>query len=260
MLEEKAIERIEAAYRAQGNRVFQIKMDEGIFVVKGQRPSKDPLRYWIIRFFAKMIRNVVLRPTPQQGGDATQRIEVKRLDELRRANVRVPECVHVGADYIVLKYLSGQMLDSRLHGPGQDASQVFELGLKAIIDVHRKNQSLGQPFARNMMIDGERIHFIDFEEDLVAVMTLEQQQARDLILFMLSCVWHREDLWPQWHMIWHKEFKALDSSVKEEVLSAIKTIKPFRFLPGGRKVLGRDLSAIKLCAIFLDRYGLGEMG
>jgi len=64
----------------------------------------------------------------------------------------------------------------------------FKICLNGIKQVHLKKQYLSQGFVRNIVKikDSEEVGFIDFEDDPIQVLSLEQAQARDLLLFVNS--------------------------------------------------------------------------
>jgi tRNA A-37 threonylcarbamoyl transferase component Bud32 len=59
-------------------------------------------------------------------------------------------------------------------------------GTRALVQVHRSGAYLGQAVARNIVLTGSGVGFIDFEEDPLEVMSLGEAQARDWLLFSSS--------------------------------------------------------------------------
>ncbi len=126
-----------------------------------------------------------LRPPPHRAGPQALATEARRLRELRGQGVRVPRLLDDSDGALRLGDL-GPTLASRLRAAGGDPVAMDALSLaaiRAIVDVHRRGAYLGQALPRNLTLDGNGVGFLDFEEDPLEVMTLEQAQARDWVLF-----------------------------------------------------------------------------
>lgn len=124
-----------------------------------------------------------LRPPPHRGGDGARLIEARRLAELRSQDVNVPKVIGQGRAALVLSD-NGRSLSSCLREADETARDALVArALAAIAEGHRHGAYFGQPLPRNMTYDGREIGFIDFEEDPLEVMDLEQAQARDWLMF-----------------------------------------------------------------------------
>lgn len=136
----------------------------------------------------------VLRPPPHQGGDVAKRIEKRRLDELRGLEVRVPEVLGEGRTMLVLSEL-GSSLSSALKRAVDvaTADRLLEQARAALADVHRRGGYIGQPLPRNMTVSDDGIGFLDFEEDPREVMSLEEAQVRDWLVFAHGVAGYRRD-------------------------------------------------------------------
>src|SRR5690606_20235183 len=80
----------------------------------------------------------------------------------------------------------GRTLAAQLRETAGDAAATDALAraaVSAIAAAHARGAYLGQPLPRNMTFGADGIGFLDFEEDPLEVMTLEQAQARDWVLF-----------------------------------------------------------------------------
>ncbi len=60
----------------------------------------------------------------------------------------------------------------------------WQRGLRTLVDVHARDQYLSQAFARNFIAVGDMLVMIDFEDDPLEVMTLDQAQARDWLAYL----------------------------------------------------------------------------
>ncbi|WP_242108131.1 serine/threonine protein phosphatase [Luteimonas aquatica] len=127
-----------------------------------------------------------LRPPPHRGGGQAKRIEARRLRELQAQGVPVPALLDEDAATLRLGDL-GPSLASRLREAGGDPARqdaLVRAAIAAIGAAHRRGAYFGQPVPRNIAVaDDGRVGFLDFEEDPLEVMTLEQAQARDWVLF-----------------------------------------------------------------------------
>jgi len=154
----------------------------GSVIVKGQRPARSAWRYGVLNGFARMARLPLMRAAPAHGGARAQRIEVLRLRRLAEAGVAVPRVLHVEQDFFVQSWLGDRRLDGLLR---RDAALVWwQRGMRTLVDVHVRGQYLSQAFARNFIAVGETLAMIDFEDDPLEVMTLEQAQARDWLAYL----------------------------------------------------------------------------
>ncbi len=132
---------------------------------------------------ARLFHLEALRPPPHRGGEAARDIEARRIAELHAQAVNVPQVLGTGRAALVLSD-NGRSLASCLREAdeaGRDA--LVRHALAAIAASHARGAYFGQPLPRNMTFDGERIGFIDFEEDPLEVMDLAQAQARDWLMF-----------------------------------------------------------------------------
>lgn len=159
-------------------------------VIDGQRAwlkqygeGSRALALGALNFVSRRFGLDALRPPPHRGGDAARAIEARRLAELQAQDVNVPQVIGSGRAALVLSD-NGRSLAACLReadDAGRDA--LVRLALATIAEAHRHGAYFGQPLPRNMTYDGQAIGFIDFEEDPLEVMDLEQAQARDWLMF-----------------------------------------------------------------------------
>jgi hypothetical protein len=232
--------------------VCKVETSQGNFIVKGQRAYKTHWRYWTIKFLALLISNPVLRPIPQLGGKHSQAIEARRLQELKASGVNVPAFRYETQNFIVMDQIEGVMLEPLFSGSSERATEAFELGLQAICDAHQKGQFLGQPFAKNMLVSGGKLFFVDFEEDPSQHMALAQCQARDLLLFIFSAVPLRQDLWAEWRAIWRRKLVGSSDLIRDFFAQEKKRKWIRNTVRIDQKLLGRDFYRIILAKNFLD--------
>lgn len=154
----------------------------GSVVVKGQRAPRSPWRYRLLNGFARLAGLPLLKAAPAHGGARAQAIEVERLRLLAAAGVPVPRLLHVEDEFFVQSWLGGERLDHLLTREG--ALVWWQRGLRTLVDVHARHQYLSQAFARNFIAVGDGLAMIDFEDDPLEAMTLEQAQARDWLAYL----------------------------------------------------------------------------
>ncbi|WP_349984954.1 serine/threonine protein phosphatase [Stenotrophomonas sp. WHRI 8082] len=137
----------------------------------------------LLNFIANRFHLDALRPPPHRGGDAAARTEARRLGELQAQGVNVPAVLGTGHAALVLGD-NGSSFNTCLreaNDAGRD--RLVAAAMQAMADAHAQGAYFGQPLPRNLTWDGERVGFIDFEEDPLEVMDLAQAQARDWLMF-----------------------------------------------------------------------------
>lgn len=152
--------------------------------VKEYRGGQRRLLLRALDALARGLRIEALRPPPHHAGDDAKAIEMRRIDELRRLDVRVPRVVGEGSRMLVLSD-TGASLSRTLKQETDPARRdaMIARAAAALVDVHRRGACVGQPLPRNMTIDGDTIGFLDFEEDPLEVLSLRDAQVRDWMLF-----------------------------------------------------------------------------
>jgi tRNA A-37 threonylcarbamoyl transferase component Bud32 len=126
-----------------------------------------------------------LRPPPHYAGEQAKQTEARRLSELREQGVHVPAVLGQGEASLILSH-QGDSLSACMRMAANDPVRldaITSAAADAIARSHRAGAYFGQPLPRNMTYHQGRLGFIDFEEDPLEVMTLEQAQARDWLMF-----------------------------------------------------------------------------
>lgn len=157
---------------------------EGSVIVKGQRAARPAWRYRLLNGLARLIGLPLLKAAPAHGGARAQAIEVQRLRRLAAAGVPVPRVLHVEDEFFVQSWLGERRLDDLLKGDA--ALEWWQRGLHTLVELHRHGQYLSQAFARNFIAVGDTLAMIDFEDDPLEVMTLDEAQARDWLAYLHS--------------------------------------------------------------------------
>lgn len=145
------------------------------------------VRIWLSAVWNLLTRwlgiEVLSSPTHHTGEDA-KIIERRRLAELERHGAHVPTVLGEGKDTLLLTDL-GNTLASQLRQCQDHARRdtMVTHAARALAEVHRRGTYLGQAFPRNITLAGDRVGFIDFEEDPGDIMSVAEAQARDWVMF-----------------------------------------------------------------------------
>jgi tRNA A-37 threonylcarbamoyl transferase component Bud32 len=166
----------------------------GSVIVKGQRAQRSAWRYRLLNGLAWLIQLPLLKAAPAHGGAHAQRIELDRLHRLAAAGVPVPQVLHAEDEFFVQSWLGEARLDQLLKRG--DALLWWQRGMRALVDLHARDQYLSQAFARNFIARGDALAMIDFEDDPLEVMTLEQAQARDWLAYLHASALAFNKRWP----------------------------------------------------------------
>lgn len=126
---------------------------------------------------------MVTCPGPQRAG--AHRAGSRRLVELSRQGVHVPSVLRrERSGTLVLGDLGPSLAACQRAQPHEAARDALAANaVRAMHQAHARGAYFGQSLPRNMTWDGERIGFLDFEEDPLEVMSLKLAQARDWVIF-----------------------------------------------------------------------------
>jgi tRNA A-37 threonylcarbamoyl transferase component Bud32 len=137
----------------------------------------------LLNFVARRFQLDALRPPPHRGGAQAREIEARRLDELKAQGIHVPDVIGQGRAALVLEHTGASFNTCLRQADAAGCDRLVAAAIDAIAQAHRRGAYFGQPLPRNMTWDGQRVGFIDFEEDPLEVMDLGQAQARDWLMF-----------------------------------------------------------------------------
>lgn len=247
-----SVAKIEASDVWRAKRVEVFDLPEGKVIVKGHRPLRGPWRHRILNALATLFRAPMMKAVPVHGGARSQEVELARLAQLQAAGQPVPRVMHVAPDYFVMNYLGSSHLAGVLSGQGFAAYALWRTVAEQIVQVHAAGQYLSQCFGRNMIVDRTQgIRFagmIDFEDDPLEVLSLQQAQVRDWLVFLQSTVWALNApptvLRTALQELLGKESPAL----REAVLQSAHQLRWLRHFPRSRKPWGKDTVMIQAAA------------
>lgn len=147
--------------------------------------SRRHLRLAALRMLATRLDLPPLLPPPHRDGDAARRTEAARIRQLDAIGVTVPEILAEADGELVLTDL-GPTLAVQLRqaeGESRKTDALVASAVEAIADAHRRGGYLSQAWPRNVTLSAGQVGFIDFEEDPGEVMSQQDAQARDWLLF-----------------------------------------------------------------------------
>jgi hypothetical protein len=248
------IERIRSSDGWRKHRTEIVETSQGRVVVKGQRPARIVDGHGLLNALASLAGAPLLRAVPAHGGAKGQAVEVRRLAALRDAGIRVPQVLHVDAEFFVMEFLDGPNLAQVLAEQPAKALGLWQQGLELVHGVHARGQYLSQANARNIIVTPQGLAAIDFEDDPLEVLTLEQAQVRNWLMYLQSTVWLMPEAHPRLLSIWEL-FAPSGSGLQADLL--LKTVLQLgwmRHLPHRRRPWGRDIVSAQAAASFLHDW------
>lgn len=241
------------------DRVQVFDLPEGKVIVKGHRPMRSPWRYWLLNGVARLLGSPYVRAVPMHGGLLSQTTEIKRLTALQGVGVPVPKVLLVKPDYFVMNYLGADCLGGLINQGHADAFALWKQTCALVLLAHQKGQYLSQCFGRNVIVDGGVRGFIDFEDDPCEVMTLEQAQVRDWLIFLNSTVAMLQIPRTQLDAAIAHALSLETRAIQDALRKAAASMGWFRFLPASAKPLGRDVYRLQAVADALHRWSLKSL-
>ena len=246
--------RIESSTIWREKRVEVLDLMEGRMLVKGQRAMRSPWPHRILNSFAWMAGVPYLKAVPVHGGAQSQAIEIGRLQALRQAGLAVPQVHHVASDYFVMTYLGSNDLARALREQGSKAFDLWMAAMEHLLQVHAAGEYLSQCFARNIIVSDTFRGMIDFEDDPLEVMTLEQAQARDWLIFLQSSLYNLGLEPARLDAALHGVLDQELPQVRRVLAHAARRLSWLRFLPTNRKIWGKDFVSLQAVGAAMFRH------
>ncbi len=247
-MNERDIEAVRASIGSSRFRVEVVQTSLGRVIAKRQRPPRSVWRTRMVNALAGSFGVTLLRAVPAHGGARAQEIEIERLRSLRAAGVRVPEVLHVEADFFVLSELVGPSLVRLVERGGPAGFEAWRRGLATLTDTHARGGYLSHAFARNFIATDAGLAMIDFEDDPLAVMTLAEAQARDWLAYLHSTAWMLDTAPGVARDTAAAVLETESTEVRRLVQAASRRLAVLRFLPRSRSVFGREVVGIQAMA------------
>jgi tRNA A-37 threonylcarbamoyl transferase component Bud32 len=239
---------LRAEVGAWRHRVGVIEIGEGSVVVKRQRPARGAWRAHAVSLLARGLGLRLLQAVPAHGGAAGQAIEVARLRGLAAVGVRVPAVLHVDPGFIVIARLEGKSLVEQIERGSAEGFDAWQRGLAALVDLHGRGGYLSHAFARNFIATEAGLAMIDFEDDPLEVLTLNEAQARDWLAYLHSSVWLLQGDAAEIGRVVACALARERASVRDVVISAGRRLAVLRHLPRSRRTWGREVVGVRALA------------
>jgi tRNA A-37 threonylcarbamoyl transferase component Bud32 len=246
---EAELEGIRAGVAGWRYRVKVVETGAGRVVVKRQRPARSAWRARAVNLLARAFGLRLLQAVPAHGGAKGQAIEVDRLRRLAGAGARVPAVVHVDPGFIVVSHLEGTSLVERIERGGTAGFDAWRLGLAALVELHHQGGYLSHAFARNFIVTDGGLAMIDFEDDALEAMSLDEAQARDWLAYLHSTVWLLQQREPRAVAEAVATQLARERAVVGDLVSAAgRRLAVLRHLPRSRRPWGREVVGVQALA------------
>ena len=177
-----------AALRAANpSRVHPFDFAGSAYWLKQQDVPQPALAGWLGSLLVRLTRNPLYAPASTRGPLAIPE-EVQRLRQLADKGMPVPEVVATGGNWFVLPDL-GKSLRQILEQGDTDSAMRHRFLVAAgetLGTIHTQGLWHGKATVRDMIWDGERIWFVDFEENPARFFPPLACQVRDLMFFVYS--------------------------------------------------------------------------
>ena len=155
----------------------------GSVIVKGQRAPRPAWRHQLLNGFARVAGRRCCAPCRRMAGRARSRSKCAGCASWPPPACRCRRCCMWTTTSSCMRCL-GDAAARRAAAQGAGRLLWWQRGLRALVELHARDQYLSQAFARNFIACGDHLAMIDFEDDPLEVMTLEQAQARDWLAYL----------------------------------------------------------------------------
>lgn len=247
------LEMIIKALKSSNHRTFILNFEGKKYFIKRKRPIKFPFSAILVNGFFEIFRVGFLKVSWKYGGNYSFQNEINFLTRFSLNQIPVPKLVHKHVDFLVLEAIDGKSVDDHMAVENTEKLQLWSRVLVEIQSLHQKGFCLSQGFSRNIVAAEGRVFFIDFEENPLDYLDLDQAKARDWIFFLLSTIWRfksMEFILPLWQKIISEENLAVISYCEQ----VSKKFTWLRFLPKNRKIWGRDLIQLQALGRFFYHW------
>ncbi|MCF6262471.1 MAG: hypothetical protein L3J24_02640 [Xanthomonadales bacterium] len=193
---------------------------------------------WVLTKFSNILKLPMLQAVHQPGGREAIATEASRLQALAVAGVQVPELLWQNEEMVLISDL-GRKLTNYLkqhRNNHQIKLDVVKQVFTALSELHNSGQYLSQAFARNVTVlenaDEISIGFIDFEDDPLETMSLENAQARDLLLLIYSLSTYFDNCQSEYQALVTAQIFPLPENIKQQLRCFMSKFSWLSKLPG----------------------------
>jgi tRNA A-37 threonylcarbamoyl transferase component Bud32 len=152
-----------------------------------KQPDAGEANVWhkIMLMLSKLLKNNFFRPTVVTNPKNSLAYEARRLQELKKNGINVPEVMLHTPTYLVLED-AGTPLNILLLNSGmrneEKKSLLVQLS-RSLADMHNRGFYHSRPALRDMAYKEGKIYFMDFEENLENSLSTEEAIVRDGFLY-----------------------------------------------------------------------------
>ncbi|WP_411034374.1 serine/threonine protein phosphatase [Shinella sp. BYT-45] len=185
------VETLLAALTRKTRRVERVDLSFGAVWIKRYGTERPPVWTKAQAMLARLFSQPFLRPSPYLDSKGMIAREIRRIETFAAHGVPVPEVLYSSGSALVLSDVAPTVMArlDALRGADPAAHDALLVACAADLGaLHGKGLCHGRPHPRDFFMAGERIGFMDFEEEPEAAMPLPTAQARDLWLLFLQLV------------------------------------------------------------------------
>lgn len=223
------------------SRILAIEVDDSTVWLKKTTAAEGDFGRWVLTRFSKCLKLPMLTAVHQPGGQVALATEADRLRQLYAAGINVPRLLWQSEEMILMSDLGRRFTNYlKQHRDNPELKiaairQVFE----SLNDLHGRGHYLSQAFARNITVieneAGLEVGFIDFEDDPLATMSLENAQARDLLLLVYSLSKYIDNCQQEYQSLVSAQIKPLPEAIKLQLKQFVRKFGWLEKLPGKRR-------------------------
>jgi tRNA A-37 threonylcarbamoyl transferase component Bud32 len=252
----KDIETLLTVMVSGSTRVERVSLSARQVWIKRYGTKKPSFWRHLQTLFSRIVPIAFLRPCAYLSAQQMAERETRRIRLFKERNVAVPEVLYASNGAIVLSDagITVQRRLAQLRDGDPAAHDDLMVACAAELGrLHAKGLCHGRPYPRDMFFVGNRLGFMDFEEDPQTVMPLEVAQARDVwLLFLQIATGARLGLATQnrAYEAWSEQAPA---AARAELQRLIRFLGGFLFLARliGRVHMGSDLQRFIVATSFL---------
>lgn len=255
-LNSKDIEALLTVLVGGSKRVERVALSSRQVWIKRYGTEKPPAWRHLQTALSRIIPVAFLRPSAYLSPREMAERETQRIGVFKEKGIAVPDVLYASDGAIVLADagITVQRRLAQLKESDPIAHDDLMVACAAELGrLHARGLCHGRPYPRDMFFVGNRLGFMDFEEDPQTVMPLEVAQARDIwLLFLQIATGARLGLETQnrAYEAWSAQAPA---AARAELQRMIRFLGGFLFLARliGRVHMGSDLQRFIVATSFL---------
>ncbi|WP_019552676.1 BUD32 family EKC/KEOPS complex subunit [Propionispira raffinosivorans] len=174
--------------RYSGKRVSAFEWQGHKIWIKQAEKVKYSIWLRVAKWLSRLIKNPLISPTLEIDGLKALKIEAKRLKFLCTQGVFVPQLLAQGKDWIAISD-TGKPVRELLQSNKVKINtkmHILQSTSRALAEMHLKNLYHGRPALKDFTWDGEKVGFLDFEENSGSILSIQQCMVRDVLIYIHS--------------------------------------------------------------------------